>query len=113
MNYHAKYAKDQFVKRLLSGHRTKDTHTLSRFLYLVLSSELEELGMYSLTIRVRVITPPQHGRNGTAHAVGASISSRRGESVFAGMRSAWHCVQRVVGLADYRWALPCISIVLP
>jgi len=38
---------------------------------------------------------------------------RRGESVFAGMRSAWHCVRRAVGLADYRWAQPRISIVLP
>jgi len=38
---------------------------------------------------------------------------RRGESVFAGMRSAWHCVLRAVGLTDYRWALPRISIVLP
>jgi len=37
----------------------------------------------------------------------------RGESVFAGMRSAWHCVRRAVGLADYRWALPRISTVLP
>jgi len=27
---------------------------------------------------------------------------------FAGMRSAWHCVRRAVGLADYRWALPRI-----
>jgi len=25
-----------------------------------------------------------------------------------GMRSAWHCVRRAVGLADYRWALPRI-----
>jgi len=38
---------------------------------------------------------------------------RRGESVIAGMRSAWHGVRRVVGLTDYRWALPPISIVLP
>jgi len=29
--------------------------------------------MYSLTFRVRVTTLPQHGRNGTAHAAGASI----------------------------------------
>ena len=59
--------------------------------------------MYSLTFRVRVTTPPQYGRNGTAHAAGASIlSPARG--VFAGMRSAWHCVRRAVGLADYRWA---------
>jgi len=43
--------------------------------------------MYSLTFRVRVTTPPQYGRNGTAHtAAGASIlSPARG--VFAGMRS--------------------------
>jgi len=52
--------------------------------------------MYSLTFRVRVATPPQYGRNGTAHAAGASIlSPARG--VFAGMRSVrvraivWAC----------------------
>jgi len=37
------------------------------------------------------------------------LSQARG--VFAGMRSAWHCVRRAVGLADYRWALPHISSV--
>jgi len=43
--------------------------------------------MYSPTFRVRVTTPPQYGRNGTAHAAGASmLSPARG--VFAGMRSA-------------------------
>ena len=43
--------------------------------------------MYSLTFRVRATKPPQYGRNGTAHAAGASIlSPARG--VFAGMRSA-------------------------
>ena len=31
--------------------------------------------------------------------------------IFAGMRSAWHCVRRAVGLADYRWALPRVSSV--
>jgi len=31
--------------------------------------------MYSLTFRVRVITPPQYGQNGTAHAAGMSILS--------------------------------------
>jgi len=31
--------------------------------------------MYSLTFRVRVTTPPQYGRNGTAQAAGASILS--------------------------------------
>ena len=32
-------------------------------------------GMYSLTFRVPVTTPPQYGRNGTAHVAGASILS--------------------------------------
>jgi len=41
---------------------------------------------YSLTFRVRVTTPPQYGRNGTAHAAGASILSPE-KGVFAGMRS--------------------------
>jgi len=42
--------------------------------------------MYWLTLCVRVTTPPQYGRNGTAHAAGASmLSLARG--VFAGMRS--------------------------
>jgi len=67
--------------------------------------------MYSLTFRVRVKTPPQCGRNGTASL---QITSRmqqarwfyrwRGESSPA-------CVVRAVGLADYRWALPRISSV--
>jgi len=35
----------------------------------------------------------------------------RWRGVFAGMRSARHCVRRAVGLEDYRWALPCISSV--
>jgi len=43
--------------------------------------------MHSLTFRVRVTTPPQYGRNGTAHAAGASILSLA-RGVFAGMRSA-------------------------
>jgi len=52
--------------------------------------------MYSLTFRVRVTTVPQYGRNGTAHAAGASILlPARG--VFAGRRSVrvWHacCVR--------------------
>jgi len=69
--------------------------------------------MYSLTFRVCVTTPPLYGRNGMAHAVGALIlSPARG--VFAGMRSVCVCVcgMRAVGPADYRWALPRISIVL-
>jgi len=66
--------------------------------------------MYLLTFRVRVTTPPQYGRNGTAHAAGASMLSPA-RAVFAGMRTAWHCVRREVGLADYRWTLPRISSV--
>ena len=65
---------------------------------------------HSLTFRIRVTTPLQYARNGTAHAAGASsLSLARG--VLAGMRSEWHCVRRTVGLVDYRWALPCISSV--
>jgi len=37
-----------------------------------------------------------------AHAAGASILSLA-KGVFAGMRSAWHCVRRAMGLTDYRW----------
>jgi len=38
--------------------------------------------MYSLTFRVRVTTPPQYGRNGTAYAAGASmLSPARGVSL--------------------------------
>jgi len=42
--------------------------------------------MYSLIFRVRVTTPLQYGRNGMAHAAGASILSLA-RGVFAGMRS--------------------------
>jgi len=42
--------------------------------------------MHSLKFRVRVTTLPQYGRNGTAHAAGASILSLA-RGVFAGMRS--------------------------
>jgi len=46
-----------------------------------------------------------------AHAAGESILSLA-RGAFAGMHSAWHCaVRHAVGLADYRWALPCISSV--
>ena len=68
--------------------------------------------MYSLTFHVRFTTTPQYGRNGTANAAGASmLSPARG--VFAGMRSVRVRSMRAVGLADYRWALPRISTVLP
>jgi len=43
--------------------------------------------MYSLTFRVRVTTLPQYGRNGTAHAAGASILSLA-RGALDGMRSA-------------------------
>jgi len=61
--------------------------------------------MYSLTFRNRITTPPQYGRNGTVHAAGASILSLAYVVCVCGMRA--------VGLVDYRWALPRISIVLP
>jgi len=45
----------------------------------------------------------------TQHAVASMLALARG--VFAGMRSARHCVRRAVGLADYQWALSRISSV--
>jgi len=54
--------------------------------------------MYSLTFRVRITTPPQYERNGTAHAAGASILlPARG--VFACMHSVH--VRHACGV---RWA---------
>jgi len=47
--------------------------------------------MYSLTFCVRITTPPQYARNGTAHTAGVSmLLPARG--VFTGMRSVrvWH-----------------------
>jgi len=73
--------------------------------------------MYWLTFRVRVTTPPQYGRNGTASL---QITSRTQQArrcyrwcVRACVRSACvrACVVRAVGLADYCWALPRISSV--
>jgi len=68
--------------------------------------------MYSLTFRVRVATPAQYGRNGTAslqimsHRPNLHVDFIAGACVRA-------CVRRALGLADYRWALPHISIMLP
>jgi len=54
--------------------------------------------MYSLTFRVRVTTPTQYGRNGTARAAGAwMLLPVRG--VFAGLRSV--CVRHACGV---RWS---------
>jgi len=66
--------------------------------------------MYSLTFRVRVTTPMQYGRNGTAHEARASVFIAGEGSL---RRTPHECVWRTVGLTDYRWALPCISIMLP
>jgi len=44
--------------------------------------------MYSLTVCIHVTPPPQHGRNGTAHAAGASILSPVRGVFAARMRSA-------------------------
>jgi len=62
--------------------------------------------MYSLTFRVRVAAPTQYGRNGTASL---QITSHMQQA----RRFYRWCVRRALGLADYRWALPCISIMLP
>jgi len=53
--------------------------------------------MYSLTFRVRVTTPMEYGRNGTAHAAGVFMLSPV-KGVFAGMHSVR--VQRASGGPD-------------
>jgi len=68
--------------------------------------------MYSLTLRVRVTTPRNNDEMERRTLQARRCYRRRGKSVFAGIRSACG-VRRAVGLADYRWALPRISIVLP
>jgi len=74
--------------------------------------------MYSLTFRVHVTTPPQYGRNGTVHAAGASMLSPARRVCRHASCACAACVvcvsgMRAVSLADYRWALWHISIVLP
>jgi len=51
--------------------------------------------MYSLTFCIHVTTPPQYGRNGNAHAAGASMLSPA-RVVFACMHSV--CVQHACGM---------------
>jgi len=68
--------------------------------------------MYSLTFRVRVTTPRSMDEMERRTQQARRFYRRRRESVFADMRNACGA-RRAVGLADYRWALPRISIVLP
>jgi len=67
--------------------------------------------MYSLTFRVCVATPAQYGRNRTASLQLTSRTIRR-VNFIAGACVRAQCVQRALGLADYRWAVPRISIML-
>ena len=67
--------------------------------------------MYSLTFCIHITTPPQYGLNGTARAAGVSVLLPARESSPACVVCV--CGMRAVGMADYRWALPRISIVLP
>jgi len=79
----------KIARKLPSGpHRT----TLSRYVFAAKAS------MYSLTSRVRVTTPPQYGRHGTAHTAVASILSPA-KGVFTSMRSV-----RVRHACGVRWA---------
>jgi len=52
--------------------------------------------MYSLTFRVRVITPRSMDEMERRTQQARRFYGRRGESVFASMRSARHCVMRAV-----------------
>ena len=74
----------------------------------ILTRHRASTSMYSLTFRVRVATPAQYGRNGTASLQITSHTPNLHVDFIAGA-----CVRRALGLADYRWALPRISIMLP
>ena len=69
--------------------------------------------MYSLTFRVRVTTSRSMDKMERRTQQARRFYRRRGESSPACVVRAACCVRRAVGLADYRWALPRISIVLP
>ena len=63
-----------------------ETQALNLPYYIDRTRHRASISMYLLTFRVRVATPMKYGRNGTAHAAGASmLLLARG--VFAGMRS--------------------------
>jgi len=64
--------------------------------------------MYSLTFRVRITTPLQYGRNGTASL---QITSRTQQARGFYRWYVRACVGRAVCLADQRWALPRVSSV--
>jgi len=66
--------------------------------------------MYSLTFRVRVATRAQYGRNETA-SLQITTHTQQARRFYRWCVRA--CVVRALGLADYRWALPRISIMLP
>ena len=84
---------NNFVRRPLSSTNSRPVHQTAYN-----PRHRASTSMYSITFRVRVTTPPQYGRNGTAHAAGASmLSPARG--VFAGMRSV-----RVRHACGVRWA---------
>ena len=68
-----------------------------------------ELSMYSLTFRVRVTTPAQYGRNGTA-SLQITSHTQQARRFY---RWRVHSACGAMGLTDYRWALPGISIMLP
>ena len=67
--------------------------------------------MYSLPFRVRVATPAQYGRNGTASLQITSHTQQAHRFYRWCVRA--QCVRRALGLAVDRWALPHISIMLP
>ena len=65
-----------------------------------------------ITFRVRLATPAQYGRNGTASLQITSHTPNLHVDFIAGA-CVRACDVRALGLADYRWTLPRISIMLP
>jgi len=68
--------------------------------------------MYSLTFAFALLHPRSMDEMERRTQEARRFYRRRGESVFAGTRSARHCVRRAVGLVDYRWALPLHSVAI-
>jgi len=103
----ASYKGERYRKylRTICVLRTKNAKSLTR--------HRASTSMYSLTFRLRVTTPPQYGRNGTAalQITSHTQQARRFYRWRGSLRRHASCVRRAVGLVDYRFALPRISSV--
>ena len=68
--------------------------------------------MYSLTFRVRVATPAQYRQNGMA-SLQITSHTQQAHRFYHWCVRAYVVHAACAAPADYRWALPRISIMLP